>query len=71
MQTQIEHPPIRARQPITHTIFVVLERGLVREVKNIPPGIEIHVLDYDIEGADQLQVSPLDGEACVITEFTT
>jgi hypothetical protein len=70
MQTETEQPPAERQQPAPHTVFVVLEGGLVQEVRGIPPGVEVHVVDYDIEGADELQVSPLDGEACVITEYS-
>jgi hypothetical protein len=59
-----------AKMRAKHTITVVLEGGIVQEVKNIPPGINIQVIDYDVEGADEVQVSPLDGEACVISQYS-
>jgi hypothetical protein len=52
-----------------HTIFVVVDGGLVQEIRDIPPCIEVQVIDYDTEGADHLTVSPLDGEACILTQY--
>ncbi|MGA2542514.1 MAG: hypothetical protein ABSG78_13250 [Verrucomicrobiota bacterium] len=52
-------------------IFVILEGGLVQEIVNLPPNINVTVLDYDTEGADKedLQISPVDGELCVINKW--
>lgn len=54
-----------------HIIHVVVAGGLVQEIKDIPPGIEVKVVDYDIETVDDfdLQISPLDGAACTIRAF--
>jgi hypothetical protein len=43
----------------------------VQEVRNIPPGIQVQVVDYDIETAEDfdLHISPLDGAACSIQTF--
>lgn len=53
-------------------IYVVLESGLFKEAHDIPRGCEVHGLDYDVEHLppEQLEISPLDGEACTITKFT-
>jgi len=52
-------------------IFVILEGGLVQEIVNLPPNINVVVLDYDTEGTDKedLQISPVDGELCVINKW--
>jgi hypothetical protein len=52
-------------------IFVIMEGGLVREIVNLPPNINVTVIDYDTEGADKedLQISPVDGELCVISTW--
>ena len=52
-------------------IYVVVEGGVVREVHGLPKESQVIVLDYDLEfhSGERLQVSPLDGEACVITKF--
>lgn len=57
--------------PNQNEIYVVVEGGVVREVVGLPAKARVVVLDYDIEARelDQIQVSPLDGEACVITTF--
>lgn len=54
-----------------HTIHVVVAGGLVQEIRDIPQGIEVKVVDYDIEAVDDfdLQISPLDGAACSICAF--
>ena len=53
------------------TIYVTVEGGLVHDVIDVPEGIEVVVIDYDVEceDADRLHVSPLDGEPCAITTF--
>ena len=53
------------------TIYVTVEGGLVQDVTGVPDGIEVVVIDYDVEceEADRLDVSPLDGEPCEITSF--
>lgn len=70
MQTETAPLPVAASEPDPQIIFVVLEGGLVQEVKGIPAGVEVYIVDYDIEGAQEVQVSPLDGEACVLTEYS-
>jgi hypothetical protein len=54
-----------------HEIYVVVEGGIVREVVGLPPKTQVTVLDYDIECHEEqsLQVSPLDGEPCIINKF--
>jgi hypothetical protein len=54
-----------------NTIYVTVEGGLVQHVAGVPDGIEVVVIDYDVEvkGADRLDVSPLDGEPCEMTTF--
>jgi len=53
------------------TIHVVVAGGVVQEVRDIPSGIEVKVVDYDIEAVDEfdLQISPLDGAASSIRAF--
>jgi hypothetical protein len=45
---------------------VKVEEGLVQDAVNMPTGFKLHVLDYDIEGAEaaDLKRSPLDGKPC-------
>jgi hypothetical protein len=52
-------------------IFVILEGGLVHEITNLPPNINVTVVDYDTEGVEneRLQISPVDGELCVINRW--
>jgi hypothetical protein len=53
------------------TIYVTVEGGLVQHVTGVPDGIEVVVIDYDVdcEDADRLDVSPLDDEPCAISTF--
>ena len=48
-----------------------MDGGLVQDVTGVPDGIEVVVIDYDVElkDADRLDVSPLDDEPCVISTF--
>jgi len=52
-------------------IHVVVQGGVVQEVTDVPPGIGVQVLDYDVDRAECEHVtrSPLDGEPCVLTRF--
>jgi hypothetical protein len=52
-------------------IFVIMEGGLVHEIINLPPNINVTVIDYDTEGVEneRLEISPVDGELCVINKW--
>ncbi|KAF0179579.1 MAG: hypothetical protein FD161_1196 [Limisphaerales bacterium] len=52
-------------------IHVVVQGGLVQEVTDVPPGIGVQVVDYDVDraGREHITRSPLDGEPCVLTKF--
>jgi hypothetical protein len=52
-------------------IFVILDGGLVHEIINLPPNISVTILDYDTEGVEneRLEISPVDGELCVINKW--
>lgn len=52
-------------------IFVVMEGGVVHEIVDLPDNFNVTVIDYDTEGVEQerLEISPVDGEACVITKW--
>ena len=52
-------------------IFLVIEGGVVHEIVNLPPNINVTVIDYDTEGVEKerLEISPVDGELCVINKW--
>jgi hypothetical protein len=52
-------------------IFILIEGGVVHEVVNLPPNINVTVIDYDTEGVEKerLAISPVDGELCVINKW--
>ena len=52
-------------------IFIVMEGGVVHEIVDLPPNINVTVIDYDTEGVEKerLAISPVDGELCVITKW--
>lgn len=52
-------------------IFILIEGGVVHEVVNLPPNINVVVIDYDTEGVEKerLEISPVDGELCVINRW--
>jgi len=52
-------------------IFLIMEGGLIHEIVNLPPNINVTVIDYDTEGVEKerLEISPVDGELCVITKW--
>jgi hypothetical protein len=55
----------------TKEIFIVIEGGVVHEVVNLPPNIHVTIIDYDTEGVEKerLEISPVDGEVCVINKW--
>jgi hypothetical protein len=52
-------------------IFILIEGGVVHEVVNLPSNINVTVIDYDTEGVEKerLEISPVDGELCVINKW--
>jgi hypothetical protein len=52
-------------------IFLVMEGGVVHEIVDLPDHINVTVIDYDTEGVEKerLEISPVDGELCVITKW--
>jgi hypothetical protein len=52
-------------------IFLIMEGGVVHEIVDLPDHIHVTVIDYDIEGVEKerLEISPVDGELCVITKW--
>jgi hypothetical protein len=52
-------------------IFVVMEGGVVHEIAGLPDHVHVTVIDYDTEGVEEarLEISPVDGELCVITKW--
>lgn len=52
-------------------IFVVMEDGVIHEIVDLPLNINVTVLDYDTEGVEKerLEMSPVDGELCVISKW--
>ena len=61
--------PTAATTPVE--IFVIMEGGVVHEIVNLPPNINVTVIDYDTEGVeeDRLEISPVDGELCAINKW--
>lgn len=59
--------PQRSKQPL----YIKVQDGVVREVCDIPAGLEVVVLDYDTENADPeaVALSPLDGKPCFVCRF--
>jgi hypothetical protein len=68
MKRRLVGKPAKSRK---REIFVIMEGGLVHEVVNLPPSINVTVVDYDTEGVEneRLEISPVDGELCVINRW--
>jgi hypothetical protein len=66
-----EEPPHWEKTVVVdHEIFVEVNGGLVQHVTNLPPGIRVTVIDYDVEGSsDPVEISPINGEACCIARY--
>jgi len=52
-------------------IFLIMEGGVVHEIVDLPDNIHVTLIDYDTEGIEKerLEISPVDGELCVITKW--
>jgi len=52
-------------------IFLVMEGGVVHEIVDLPDHIHVTIIDYDTEGVEKerLEISPVDGELCVINRW--
>jgi hypothetical protein len=52
-------------------IFLIMDGGVIHEIVDLPDNINVTVLDYDTEGVEKerLEISPVDGELCVITKW--
>ena len=52
-------------------IFLIMEGGVVHEIVDLPDNIHVTLIDYDTEGVEKerLEISPVDGELCVITRW--
>ncbi len=52
-------------------IDVIVEGGVIQDVLNVPKGITVRVIDYDIDGADpeHLSPSPYDDNEAIISEY--
>jgi hypothetical protein len=50
---------------------VIMEGGVVHEIVDLPDNIHVTVIDYDTEGVEneRLEISPVDGELCVISKW--
>jgi predicted RNA-binding protein YlqC (UPF0109 family) len=48
-----------------------MEGGVVHEIVDLPDNINVTVIDYDTEGVEKerLEISPVDGELCVISKW--
>ncbi len=61
--------PTEAAKPVE--IIVVMEGCVVHEIVGLPENINVTVIDYDTEGVEKerIEISPVDGELCVITKW--
>ena len=63
--------PAKQNNSAAIEIFIVVEDGQVREIGNLPDNLKVTVIDYDIKDVaqEQLSISPIDGELCVINKW--
>jgi hypothetical protein len=59
----------RITKPIE--ILLIMEGGVVHEIVDLPDNINVTLIDYDTEDVEKerLEISPVDGELCVITRW--
>lgn len=45
---------------LDHVITVIMDGGLIHDIQDIPKGITIRIMDFDVEGADEEDVTVLE-----------
>jgi hypothetical protein len=57
---------------MSNPIQIVVEGGVVHEVLHLPPGVNLTIIDCDVEGvaAERIEPSPIDGQPSVISHYT-
>src|ERR1017187_5153294 len=58
---------------MSNPIQIVVEGGGVHEVLHLPPGVNLTIIDFDVEGveAERIEPSPIGGQPSVISHYTS
>ncbi len=48
-------------------ITIIVSGGVVQDVKNVPVGVTVKVIDYDVNGSDRYEL--VDGEPAVVSLY--
>ena len=57
---------------MSNPIQIVVEGGVVHEVLHLPPGVNLTIIDCDVEGvaAERIEPSPIDDQPSVLSHYT-
>src|ERR1039457_6213684 len=57
---------------MSHPIQIVVEGGVVHEVLHLPPGVNLTIIDCDVEGvaAERIEPSLIDDQPSVLSHYT-
>lgn len=58
-ESEIQNPPSEKKP-----LYIIMDGGIIQEVLNVPDGVDLQVIDYDVDGVDldRITKSPLDPE---------
>ena len=48
-------------------ITITVEGGVIQDIKGIPVGVEVEVIDFDAEGAENYEL--VDGEPAIVSTY--
>ena len=56
---------------MSNPIQIVVEGGVVHEVLHLSPGVNLTIIDFDVEGvaAERIEPSPIDGQPAVVSHY--
>jgi len=60
---------------VNKPIVIQVEGGVVQAVMNVPEGVVVQIVDFDVEGADENRLSKWVGDEgnevdCILSEYT-
>lgn len=54
-----------------HKIIITVDGGLIQDIENIPPGIQVEIHDFDTEGADDSEITMINNDEAVTSIWTS
>lgn len=52
-------------------ITIYMEGGVIHDIMDIPEGIKVKVVDWDVDGVEEERLTKLEGGMALVSEWTT